>query len=98
MPQPLDVAVVGMATLFPGAPDLATYWRNVRAGVDAIADVPKGRWDPAFYDPASSSVDRLYCKRGGFIDAHATFDALGFGVMPVAARGAEPDQLLTLQV
>jgi len=98
MPSPLDVAVVGMATIFPGAPDLATYWRNIRGGVDAIQDVPPGRWDAAFYDPTASAIDRLYCKRGGFVDANATFDALGFGVMPVAARGAEPDQLLTLAV
>jgi acyl transferase domain-containing protein/phosphopantetheinyl transferase len=95
---PLDIAVVGMAALFPGAPDLETYWRNIRSGFDAITDVPPGRWDPAFYDPASQAVDRLYCKRGGFVDAYATFDALGFGVMPVAVRGTEPDQLLTLQV
>jgi acyl transferase domain-containing protein len=98
MPSPLDVAVVGMAALFPGAPDLAAYWRNLKTGVDAIGDVPPGRWDSAFYDPAAHTVDRLYCKRGGFVDPSATFDALGFGVMPVAARGAEPDQLLTLAV
>jgi acyl transferase domain-containing protein len=87
-----------MAALFPGAADLRTYWKNVRSGVDAIGDVPAGRWDAAFYDPAARSVDRFYCKRGGFVDESATFDAVGFGVMPVAARGAEPDQLLTLSV
>jgi acyl transferase domain-containing protein/phosphopantetheinyl transferase len=96
--SPLEIAVVGMAALFPGAPDLETYWRNIRSGFDAITDVPSGRWDPAFYDPNSKAVDRLYCKRGGFVDAYATFDALGFGVMPVAVRGTEPDQLLTLEV
>jgi acyl transferase domain-containing protein/phosphopantetheinyl transferase len=95
---PRDLAIVGMACVFPGAPDLDTFWRNVRDGVDAITDVPPGRWDPVFYDPGSDAPDRFYCKRGGFIDAHATFDALGFGVMPVAAEGAEPDQLLALQV
>jgi acyl transferase domain-containing protein/phosphopantetheinyl transferase (holo-ACP synthase) len=93
-----DIAIVGMACIFPGAPDLAAYWKNLRAGVDAIEDVPAGRWDPVFYDPASSSPDRFYCKRGGFIDTFARFDAASHGVMPVAARGAEPDQLLTLDV
>jgi acyl transferase domain-containing protein/phosphopantetheinyl transferase len=95
---PLNIAVVGMAALFPGAPDLETYWRNVRSGVDAITDVPAARWDPAFYDPDSHAIDRLYCKRGGFVDAYATFDAPAFGVMPVAVRGTEPDQLLALDV
>ncbi|MFQ5737970.1 MAG: type I polyketide synthase [Acidobacteriota bacterium] len=91
------VAVIGMACLFPGAPDLATFWSNVRRGVDAITEVPAGRWDPVFYDPDSTQVDRLYCRRGGFVDAYARFDALKFGIMPVAAAGCEPDQLLTLQ-
>lgn len=92
------IAIIGMAAVFPGAPDVDTFWRNCRAGVDAIQDVPVERWDPVFYDPESSAVDRFYCRRGGFIDDHASFDALSFGVMPVAAGGAEPDQLMTLRV
>jgi acyl transferase domain-containing protein/phosphopantetheinyl transferase (holo-ACP synthase) len=93
-----DVAIIGMGCLFPRAPDLATYWQNIRDGVDAITDVPAGRWDPCYYDPASSAPDRFYARRGGFIDDYAQFDAAAFGIMPVAAQGAEPDQLLALQV
>src|SRR5258706_16388375 len=93
-----DAAIIGMACIFPGAPDLATYAKNLEAGYDAIRDVPPQRWDPVFYDPASTAADRFYCKRGGFVDEYASFDALAFGVMPVAAQGAEPDQLLALEV
>ncbi len=93
-----DIAIVGMACIFPGAPDLATYWRNLRAGVDAISDVPATRWDSVFYDPKATTADRFYCRRGGFVDAFASFDAAAHGIMPVAAQGAEPDQLLTLDV
>src|SRR5262249_8410815 len=75
-----------------------SFWRNICAGVDAIADVPPSRWDPLFYDPAATAADRFYCRRGGFVDELARFDAAGHGVMPVAARGAEPDQLLTLEI
>ncbi len=92
------VAIVGMACIYPGAGDLEAFWRNVQGGVDAIADVPPGRWDPEFFDPASDSVDRLYCRRGGFIDEFATFDPLRWGVMPVAVEASEPDQLLALEV
>ena len=38
------------------------------------------------------------CKRGGFVDAHADFDPLPFGVVPKASESVEPDQLLTLKV
>lgn len=95
---PHGVAVVGMACVFPGAPDLATYWRNIQGGVDAISEVPATRWDPLFYAPEQSAVDRFYCRRGGFVDGLLSVDALGLGIMPVAARGAEPDQLAALQV
>ncbi|MGM0576636.1 MAG: type I polyketide synthase [Myxococcota bacterium] len=97
-PKPTDAAIVGMACIFPGAADLDAYWENLRGGVDAITDVPARRWDPVFYDPESSDPDRFYCKRGGFVDEHATFDAMAWGVMPVAAKGAEPDQLVALEV
>jgi acyl transferase domain-containing protein/phosphopantetheinyl transferase len=93
-----DVAIIGMACLFPGAPDLAAYWDNICNGVDAISDAPPERLDSLYFDEDSTSTDRLYARRGGFIDQYATFDAARFGVMPVAAMGAEPDQLLTLQV
>ncbi|MEZ4402978.1 MAG: beta-ketoacyl synthase N-terminal-like domain-containing protein [Kofleriaceae bacterium] len=93
-----DVAIVGLAAVFPGAADAAAYWRNLVGGVDAITTVPATRWDPVFYDPAADAVDRFYCRRGGFIDGHAGFDPVAYGVMPVAVDGAEPDQLLALEV
>jgi acyl transferase domain-containing protein/phosphopantetheinyl transferase len=96
----VPIAIVGMAAIFPGAPDLATYWRNIIGGVDAITDVPPNRWDAEFYDPAASAdrADRVYCRRGGFIDDFATVDPLEFGIMPDSIPGAEPDQLISLRV
>ena len=92
------IAIVGLACLFPGAPGLARFWQNIVDGVDAIGEVPPARWDASFYDPDSTAVDRFYCKRGGFVDEHARFDPLAFGIMPKIAGVVEPDQLLTLRV
>ena len=91
-----DVAIIGMACVFPGARDLDTYWRNLLAGHDAISDAPAHRIDPVFFDAEASELDRLYCRRGGFVDDLAEFDALRWGLMPVAIKGSEPDQLLSL--
>ncbi|WP_432843329.1 beta-ketoacyl synthase N-terminal-like domain-containing protein [Dactylosporangium sp. CA-092794] len=92
-------AIVGMAALLPGAADLDGYWRNLVAGSDAIGEVPPNRLDPQFYDPAQAHrPDRLYCRRGGFVDELATFDPLRFGVMPASIADIEPDQLIALQV
>ncbi len=92
------VAIVGMAAVFPGAPDLDAYWRNIAGGVDAIREAPAARVDPVFFadNAPAGSADRFYCRRGGFIEP--VFDPIAFGIMPVAAAGAEPDQLLALSV
>ncbi|QES45503.1 beta-ketoacyl synthase [Streptomyces venezuelae] len=86
------IAIIGMAVLLPGAPDLDTYWRNLVTGTDAITQVPAHRWDASLYP------DRIYCRRGGFVDDIASVDAAGFGVMPDSVPGTEPDQLIALQV
>ncbi|GAB3930804.1 type I polyketide synthase [Kribbella albertanoniae] len=98
MTSSAPVAIVGMSVLLPGAPDLATYWRNLVQGADAITDVPAGRWDGAYYEPAGGDrrADRIYCRRGGFVDAEV--DATGFGIMPNSVPGTEPDQLIALHV
>ena len=92
------VAIVGMGALFPGAPDLHTFWDNIAGGADAITDVPADRWDPVFFDPSAEEPDRFYCRRGGFLGDLATFDPAPFGIMPMAVDGIEPDQLLALRV
>jgi len=91
------IAIVGIGAVFPGAPDAATFWRNIVSGVDAIGQIPPGRWDPAtYYDRDSRTGDRFYCRRGGFVDDLAEFDPTRFGIMPSTVDGAEPDQLLAL--
>lgn len=99
MAETPPIAIVGMSVLFPGAPDLDTYWRNVVDGVDAITEVPPDRWDPGFYQPgAAPRADRLYCHRGGFVGEPVEVDVTGFGVMPSSIPGTEPDQLIALRV
>ncbi|MEV0259896.1 beta-ketoacyl synthase N-terminal-like domain-containing protein [Streptomyces sp. NPDC050617] len=93
------MAIVGMAALFPGAGDLDEYWRNIAGGVDSITDVPAGRWDEEFYAPEGPGrADRVYCRRGGFVDEGIAYDLTRFGVMPASVAGTEPDQLIALDV
>ncbi|MGH3694198.1 MAG: SDR family oxidoreductase [Pseudonocardiaceae bacterium] len=87
--QPLDVAIVGMAGVFPGAVDLAGYWANILAGLDAITEVPPQRWDPAVYPELA--------RWGGFLP-EIPVDALAYGIPPAALASIEPVQLLALEV
>ncbi|MFE3183436.1 beta-ketoacyl synthase N-terminal-like domain-containing protein [Streptomyces violascens] len=96
----IPVAIVGMAVLLPGAKDLDAYWRNLVDGVDAVREVPAGRWDPVYHQPGDpgGAADRIYCRRGGFVDGLAEIDAARFGIMPSSVAGTEPDQLIALSV
>ncbi|WP_405626165.1 beta-ketoacyl synthase N-terminal-like domain-containing protein [Streptomyces sp. NBC_00016] len=91
-----------MAVLLPGAAGLDAYWRNLRDGVDAIGEVPEGRWDAEFYRPGTASepavADRVYARRGGFVDGLAEVEVTRFGIMPHSVAGTEPDQLIALHV
>ncbi|MFF4584935.1 SDR family oxidoreductase [Streptomyces sp. NPDC001388] len=90
-PAPLDVAVVGMACMFPQAPDLPTFWANVVGGVDAVGEVPAERWDPAVHHGTSTPS-----KWGGFLPP-IPFDPLRYGIPPASLGSIEPVQLLSLE-
>ncbi len=94
-----DIAIIGMACIFPKAPDLQTYWQNIVSKVDAIAEVPLDRWSiDSFYDADVTAEDRLHCKRGGYLPGSMPFNPLDYGIMPVALNGAEPDQFLQVKL
>ncbi len=95
-----EIAVIGMACVFPRAPDLNRYWRNILKGVCAISEVQPEHWDTSiYYDPDSEAVDRVYCRHGGFLsEEERRFRPLRFGVMPRSVHGGEPDHFLALQV
>ena len=92
-----DVAIVGMACTYAGAPDAPTYWDNILARVDAVDEAPPG-WDPESDSPAGPIPEYpLYCRRGGFLGNLAKFNPLEFAVMPKTAAGGEPDQFHALR-
>ena len=96
--DPLDVAVVGMACVFPGAPDLETYWHNILEGVDAIREVPDERWNSQiYYDPEGPPGETTPSKWGGFLDP-VPFDPSVYGIPPKSLASIEPVQLLSLEI
>jgi len=93
-----DVAVIGMACIFPAAPNLQAYWQNIVTKVDAVSDPPEDSWANIVYDPHSKENDRIYCKRGGYLGDLARFNPLDYGVMPLSVDGGEPDHYLALRL
>lgn len=93
-----DIAVVGMACMFPRAKDLREYWENICRGVDAIEEAPPDRWDAsAYFDPDRLARDRVYSKWGGFL-GKIVFDPMKWRIPPASLRSIEPIQLLSLEV
>ncbi|ACU36431.1 type I polyketide synthase [Actinosynnema mirum] len=95
-PKPLRVAVVGMACMFPGAPDLPSFWANVLAGRDSVTEVPPERWDPELYYDPDGDGERTPSKWGGFLPPIG-FDPLAYGIPPASLGAVEPVQLLALE-
>jgi len=97
---PLDVAIIGMACVFAGSPDLSSFWANVVGGVDLVTEVPADRWDPEIYysrEPADGiGGDRTPSKWGGFLP-RVPFDPLRYGIPPASLASIEPVQLLALE-
>ncbi len=93
-----DVAIVGMACIFPGARDVGTYWKNILSGEDLVTEVPDTRWNKdTYYTTKLGEPNKSISKWGGFID-DIEFDPLEFGIPPNSMAAIEPTQLLSLKV
>ncbi|MGL4304510.1 MAG: beta-ketoacyl synthase N-terminal-like domain-containing protein, partial [Mycobacteriaceae bacterium] len=95
-PDPLDIAIVGMSAIFPGAPDLESYWANIVSGKDSVTEVSTNRWDPAVYYSPDGDGTKTSSKWGGFLP-EIDFDPLRFGIPPSSLSNIEPVQLLALE-
>jgi acyl transferase domain-containing protein/NAD(P)H-dependent flavin oxidoreductase YrpB (nitropropane dioxygenase family)/NAD(P)-dependent dehydrogenase (short-subunit alcohol dehydrogenase family) len=99
--SPTDVAIVGMACVFPGAADLDAFWAQILEGADAVSEVSPERWDPEVYFDAENRPDlagvKSPSKWGGFLDP-VPFDALAYGIPPASLAAIEPVQLLALEM
>ncbi|MFN7852248.1 MAG: beta-ketoacyl synthase N-terminal-like domain-containing protein, partial [Dolichospermum sp.] len=93
-----NVAIVGMASIFPQAKNLQEYWENIIQKVDCITDVPASRWQiDDYYDPDPKAADKTYCKRGGFLP-DIDFNPMEFGLPPNILEVTDISQLLGLVV
>ncbi|HEX4885770.1 MAG TPA: beta-ketoacyl synthase N-terminal-like domain-containing protein, partial [Casimicrobiaceae bacterium] len=97
MSHDYDVAIVGMAGRFPGAPDLDAFWRNLVGGVESIARLTDEEI-LASGVPASALADPTYVKAAPVLDEPGAFDAAFFGYSPTEARTLDPQQRLLLEL
>ncbi|MEV8517155.1 amino acid adenylation domain-containing protein [Dactylosporangium sp. NPDC051484] len=85
-PRPDDLAIVGMACRFPGAPDLDAYWRLLVEGRSAITAVPEDRWG------------RSTPFHAGLIDDWRSYDPEAFLLSARDAAAMDPQALMLLEL
>lgn len=91
------VAVIGMACRFPGADDVAGFWRLVDNGDCAVTTVPPSRWDvDRWYDPTGAPGTSV-SARGGFVTGIEEFDARYFNMSDEGAANTDPAVRLALE-
>jgi acyl transferase domain-containing protein len=91
-----DIAIIGMAGRFPGAPDLEQFWRNLQAGVESVSRFTE-------QELLASGFPLEVIRHPDFVPAKAIledadlFDAAFFGISPREAELMDPQHRLLME-
>ncbi|MBV9225062.1 MAG: polyketide synthase dehydratase domain-containing protein, partial [Acidobacteriaceae bacterium] len=91
------IAIIGMAGVLPGSPDLAAFWDHLASGHDLISEAPRDRWDWRSFESGKANEPNP-TRWGGFLSNVDQFDPLFFGISPREAALMDPQQRLFLEV
>jgi acyl transferase domain-containing protein/acyl carrier protein len=94
--ETLAVAIIGMAVRLPGAPDVDTFWRNLREGVESIRFFSDEELKALGVDP-SALAHPDFVKAAPVLERVARFDAPFFGYSPREAELMDPQHRLFLE-
>ena len=96
LPVQADIAVIGMACRFPGAPDIEAFWQLLVEGCEGIS-----RHDLASLAAAGRAADVLqqanFVAAGGVVGQADCFDADFFGLGPRDAVTLDPQHRVALE-
>lgn len=94
-----DIAIVGLATRFPGDMDTAdATWQALLDGRDAITDLPEGRWEEFLGEPRIAERVAKARTRGGYLTDIKGFDAEFFALSKMEADNMDPQQRMALEL
>jgi polyketide synthase 13 len=95
----VDIAVVGLATRFPG--DMNTpeeTWQALLGGRDAITDLPEDRWTEFLGEPRIAERVGKARTRGGYLKDIKGFDSEFFALSKTEADNIDPQQRMALEL
>lgn len=94
--RPNDIAVIGMAGRFPGAPTLEHFWHNLRNGIESITAFTEDELIAEGHAPQTVR-DPSYVKARGVLEDAECFDAGFFNISPAAAEVMDPQQRVFIE-
>ncbi|MCL6590822.1 MAG: KR domain-containing protein [Firmicutes bacterium] len=89
-----DVAIIGMACRFPGAPNYQIFWDNLRQGIDSIREIDRWNFEE-LYSPNEDG--KSVSKWMGLLEDVDKFDNNFFNISPREAIHMDPQQRLLLE-
>ncbi len=90
------IAIVGVAGRYPGARDIAGFWRNICGGRDAISHFNLDELEDAV--TAEDRASPGYVPARSILDDVERFDAAFFGMKPREAELTDPQQRVFLEI
>ncbi|MEU6238306.1 type I polyketide synthase, partial [Kitasatospora sp. NPDC047058] len=91
-----DIAVIGLAGRFPGAPDTGRFWRNLREGVESVGFFDEDELAAAGV-PVELSRQADYVRAGARTEGIDLFDAEFFGYTARDATIMDPQHRVFLE-
>ncbi|MFI0514216.1 SDR family NAD(P)-dependent oxidoreductase [Streptomyces sp. WSLK1-5] len=91
------IAVVGMASRFPGARDVAGFWRNLRAGATSFVRLRDEQLRRAGV-PEERLSDPDYVKVASLIEDCDLFEPALFGITPREAEAMDPQLRVLMEI
>ncbi|MBB1473152.1 type I polyketide synthase [Luteimonas sp. MC1782] len=92
------IAIVGMSGRFPGAPDVDTFWKNIKDGVESVTHFDPSELEiPLAPDTGDDPNARYICAKG-ILDDVDMFDARFFGYLPREAELMDPQHRMFLEI
>jgi acyl transferase domain-containing protein/acyl carrier protein len=89
-----DVAIIGMACRFPGAPSVNRFWDNLTHGIGSITALSP---EEIAALPPDFINDPSFVNATGRLENIELFDAAFFGLNPAEATATDPQQRLMLE-
>ena len=95
------IAVIGVAALFPDAPNLDAFWSNILSAKVSLKEVPDGRWDVGDFwvegGPKNVDENKTYSKIGGWVEDFE-FDWRRWKIPPGSLNQIDDTQLWAVTV